>query len=31
MKELRKQPADEDGKDAEGFEEDTDKTVESED
>ena len=26
-----KQPADEDGKDAEGFEEDTDKTVESED
>jgi len=28
---VRKQPADEDGKDAEGFEEDTDKTVESED
>ena len=27
---VRKQPADEDGKDAEGFEEDTDKTVESE-
>ena len=28
---VRKQPADEDGKDAEGFEEATDKTVESED
>lgn len=28
---VRKQPADEDGRDAEGFEEDTDKTVESED
>ena len=26
---VRKQPADEDGKDAEGFEEDTDKTVEA--